>query len=193
MTPADLPQRIAAKLSIDPETGCWLWHGYVNRDGYSHLRWEGKSVRGHRLAYHLLVDPTLNGPLDHTCRVRACLNPAHLQPVTQRENVLRGLRGVLGEHTSRFVGVCRHRQKWQAVICTPQGRRHLGCFASEADAARAFDDAALELFGERTNERLGLLNETTRSTPDGMERAVGSDALRGSELSEGGQSMARTT
>lgn len=50
-----------------------------------------RAVLAHRLAYEILVGPVPAGlTLDHLCRNRACMNPAHLEPVTMRANVLRG-------------------------------------------------------------------------------------------------------
>lgn len=76
----------------DDPRGCWLWTAYRLPGGYG--RW-GTHKDGlfyvHRVAYHLsgwIVPEGLT--LDHLCRNRACCNPAHLEPVTNRENILRG-------------------------------------------------------------------------------------------------------
>lgn len=73
----------------DGPGGCWLWTGSQDGKGY------GKTGRGriHRIVYEELVGPIPDGlQLDHLCRVRNCVNPAHLEPVTGRENVRRGRR-----------------------------------------------------------------------------------------------------
>lgn len=70
---------------------CWRWTGFIDDSGYGTMRVEGKKQKVHRYAYGLLVGPIPTGlTLDHLCRVRACVNPNHLEPVTHRENVLRG-------------------------------------------------------------------------------------------------------
>lgn len=79
-----------------PELGrCWIWTGYLRDDGYAPIcvRTEGRprTRPAHVLAWELVNGPVPKGlELDHLCRNHACCNPAHLEPVTRRENVLRG-------------------------------------------------------------------------------------------------------
>lgn len=75
--------------------GCWLYRGRL-KDGYAYV-WgdEAKCAIGHRVAYESLVGPIpADMEIDHLCRVRNCINPAHLEAVTQDENKRRttGLR-----------------------------------------------------------------------------------------------------
>jgi HNH endonuclease len=78
---------------------CWLWTAGHAEGGYGTFwssaqeeREGGHLVPAHRFAYELLVGPIPAGlHLDHLCRVPACVRPAHLEPVTLRENVLRGI------------------------------------------------------------------------------------------------------
>lgn len=73
------------------ETGCWLWTRHVGKDGYAKVPFRASCRGAHRWAYELLRGPVPDGlQLDHLCRVRSCVNPAHLEPVTARENTLRG-------------------------------------------------------------------------------------------------------
>ena len=72
-------------------SGCWLWptRSVV---GYGTITVAGRAVGAHRRAYELARGPIPAGmTLDHLCRVRACVNPDHLEIVTLRENVLRGI------------------------------------------------------------------------------------------------------
>lgn len=84
--------RFAIKVRINPETGCWQWTACLSRAGYGRFHVAGQSpAMAHRYAYEVLVGPIPIGlQLDHLCRVRRCVNPAHLEPVTVRENLLRG-------------------------------------------------------------------------------------------------------
>lgn len=78
----------------EPLSGCWLWSGAISNEGYGRFRFGvrgSKQGMAHRFAYELLVGPIPQGlQLDHLCRTPACVNPAHLEPVTGRENLLRG-------------------------------------------------------------------------------------------------------
>lgn len=82
--------RFVDKVLVD-ESGCWLWTGSVDGPGYGKISADGVLIGAHRVAYQLFVGPIPAGlHLDHLCRVRACVNPAHLEPVTHRENTRRG-------------------------------------------------------------------------------------------------------
>jgi HNH endonuclease len=76
---------------VEKTIDCWTWIGGKSSAGYG-MFWDGtRRVFAHRYAYELLIGPIPNGlQMDHLCRVRACVNPAHLEPVTQRVNILRG-------------------------------------------------------------------------------------------------------
>ena len=72
----------------EPNSGCWIWMGILNPDGYS-IR---GSLRPHRVIYESFKGKIPDGlVIDHLCRVRCCVNPDHLEPVTNKENILRGV------------------------------------------------------------------------------------------------------
>lgn len=74
-----------------PSNDCVIWTGSRDGKGYGKLMYEGKVWRAHRLVYTLRKGEIPAGlVLDHLCRVKLCVNPAHLEPVTQRINVKRG-------------------------------------------------------------------------------------------------------
>lgn len=88
---ASLRERFYGRLVIDPDTGCLLWTGYISEDGYGIVHTGGKVRKVHRVAWELANGPIPSGlQLDHLCRVRNCANVDHLEPVTQRVNVMRG-------------------------------------------------------------------------------------------------------
>lgn len=71
---------------------CWLWNGRMTPDGYGRRSWRGKEVSVHKIVYSLLVADVPQGlVIDHLCRTRSCVNPEHMEIVTNRENVLRGI------------------------------------------------------------------------------------------------------
>lgn len=95
-----LPDRFWNKATTDPSTGCWLWIGATTGNGYGNFRFKGKNHAAHRVSRSLLIaEVEAELDLDHLCRTRSCINPDHLEPVSRRENVLRGLRGRLREVT----------------------------------------------------------------------------------------------
>lgn len=84
-------ERFDKKIRWVPLTGCMVWTGATNSTGYGHFRWEGRVVQAHRLSYALTHgEPEMHLTLDHLCRVRSCVNPQHLEPVTSIENTQRG-------------------------------------------------------------------------------------------------------
>lgn len=71
--------------------GCWLWLGSLTDKGYGRFYMGGKRYLAHRYSYEHFVGPIPEGlEPDHLCRVPACVNPAHLEPVTRSENTRRG-------------------------------------------------------------------------------------------------------
>lgn len=80
-----------SKYEVDAATGCWNWLLCLDRGGYGVASFQGRYARAHRLIYELHKGPIPEGlVIDHLCRNRRCVNPDHLEPVTQRENLLRG-------------------------------------------------------------------------------------------------------
>ena len=82
-------QIVMERISIT--SGCWPWIGSVQGGGYGIIQRHRKNILAHRAVYELLVGKIPDGlTLDHLCRNRICVNPAHLEPVTNRENRMRG-------------------------------------------------------------------------------------------------------
>lgn len=76
-------------LFTEDPSGCWLWSGSRTHPvwGYGTVSVDGHMVVAHRAVYEVVVGPIPTGmDIDHLCRVRLCVNPAHLEPVTRLEN-----------------------------------------------------------------------------------------------------------
>ena len=83
----DALNRFFAKVEIGD---CWLWVGLLDEDGYGRHAHFWQVHRAHRWLYEYLVGPVPDGlQLDHLCRVRHCVNPDHLEPVTGAGNLRR--------------------------------------------------------------------------------------------------------
>jgi hypothetical protein len=104
---ATAEERFWAKVQRGDDDACWMWTAARNKDGYGVLAVGGRgegNVLAHRYSYvlaHGLIPDGL--VLDHLCRDPACVNPAHLEAVTNRENILRGMSREVLIHRS---GVC---------------------------------------------------------------------------------------
>lgn len=87
--------RLLGKIELAP-SGCWIWMASCRPDGYGQI-WtplvggRRSLLSAHRAVYELARGEIPEGlDLDHLCRVRRCVNPLHLEPVTRAENILRG-------------------------------------------------------------------------------------------------------
>lgn len=89
ITESDM-RRFWAKVAIDP-AGHLLWTANKGNGGYGLFRVGSRNLLAHRFSYEALVGPIPDGlQIDHLCRIRACVAPDCLEPVTPRENTLRG-------------------------------------------------------------------------------------------------------
>lgn len=127
-------ERIARHSVVD-ENGCWQWTGYIAPDGYVAFWHEGTNRRAHRVSYELHVGPIPEGlTLDHLCRNRACVNPAHLEPVSLGENVLRG-NNRAARNARKTHCVRGHRFDQDNTYMTAKGER--SCRACKREWMRA--------------------------------------------------------
>lgn len=80
---------------------CWLWGGFIDKDGYgmfsAKIGSKKTTLRAHRAVYEDMIGMIPPGlTIDHLCEVRRCINPEHLKPATNRQNVLRSKKSVAG-------------------------------------------------------------------------------------------------
>lgn len=130
--PRPLEERLWSK--VDASGDCWLWTAHV-ADGYGYIRDGTKTCRVHRVVWELLVGPIPDGmQLDHLCRVRRCVNPDHLEPVTGRENRLRSpihWSGVLARKTH-----CKRGHEFTAENTYVEKRGTRNCRTCQRDKMR---------------------------------------------------------
>lgn len=121
---------------------CWEWVGTRHGEGYGYIGFGGRAGRNylaHRVAYELLVGPIPDGlGLDHLCRNRPCVRPEHLEPVTDKVNILRGV-GPSAQHAKATHCPRGHEYTPENTYPHPRGRDCLTCrhtWAARAQARR---------------------------------------------------------
>jgi len=114
-----LIERFSDRLLVMPD-GCWNWTGATNGIGYGKISAAGKYTMAHRVAYELFVGPIpAELVIDHLCRNPSCVNPSHLEPVPQLENIKRGKGyGPQGTHCLRG-----HEYTPENTYTKPDGHR----------------------------------------------------------------------
>jgi hypothetical protein len=128
METQSLADRFWPKVERRGQQECWPWLASL-RNGYGQIYdgedWRNpKALYAHRVAYGLMVGPIPKGmQLDHICRDRRCVNPAHLEPVTLAENLARG-EG-FGQRLYRQKTHCKHGHPFEGdnLYVAPDGHR----------------------------------------------------------------------
>lgn len=86
-------QRLMSRVVVLEDCGCWVYTGSKVK-GYGQIWVDGRHRLAHRVSYEHHIGTIANDrELDHLCRNKACVNPAHLEPVTHKENMLRADAG----------------------------------------------------------------------------------------------------
>lgn len=120
---ASITDRIRA-ASIVLDAGCWVWARRRDRHGYGHIKIGGRSILAHRASYEAFVGAIPAGlTIDHLCANTLCVNPAHLEPVTMRANILRsnGITAVAARKTHCVRG---HELAGENLYRSSTGKRH---------------------------------------------------------------------
>lgn len=142
--------------------GCWEWAGAKNDKGYGVIRVQIGSrtriLRVHRVVYEMLVGPIAPGlTLDHLCRNRKCCNPADLEPVTKRVNILRG------------VGLAAQRAKQTHCIHGHEFSEENTCFSGLTGRQRACRTCArIRSRAKRLQSRHGATGTTPKDREGGV-------------------------
>ncbi len=124
MTTHNMPHAERFWMKVEKrEGGCWLWTGATSR-GYGQMRIAGKSVRAHRWSWeHVHGSVPVGLVIDHVCKTTRCVNPEHLEPVTQAENIRRGRSGLV----QRALTHCLRGHPFDAVNTARDSRGHRLC------------------------------------------------------------------
>ena len=127
--PEPLDQRILRKS--DRAGDCWLWTGRLDRDGYGRITVAQRPRYAHRVAYETLVGPIpVDFEIDHKCRIRHCVKPDHLEPVTHTVNVLRQIEAtgmLFGRHVGTGDPASGDRDKCaNGHLWTPENTYRMG-------------------------------------------------------------------
>lgn len=125
-------QNITVDNSVNP---CWLWTGTLDKDGYGQFSARA-TLAAHRWSYEYLRAPIPDGlVIDHLCRVHACVNPWHMDPVPGGVNTTRGF-GISTINRLKAKCINGHSLSGDNLYADPRGRR--GCRACRATAVRKF-------------------------------------------------------
>ncbi len=139
-------ERLIAWCSVT-DGGCWLWLGDTAGNGesnqYGRIRVNGKAWRAHRLSYVNANGPIPDGlVIDHLCRNRLCINPAHLEAVPQRVNVMRG-EGVGAANARKTTCANGHPfTPENTIVCARRGGTFRGCRTCRAASSAKYRSRA---------------------------------------------------
>lgn len=129
--------RFLSKVNKSGE--CWLWTGSIDKYGYGEFWFDGRTQRAHRVSHMLFVGSIPSGlQVDHGCRVRSCVNPAHLEAVTQKINIQRGMAGKASAVKQLAKTHCpkKHEYTEENTRLTKSGHR----VCRECERTRALDN-----------------------------------------------------
>lgn len=126
--------KLLGKVEKVTESGCWIWMGYTNPQGYGRTPWSGRILAAHRIIYEHFKGPIPEGMLAcHSCDVPSCCNPDHIFIGTEYDNAIdafrkgrmyprKAIRKRVAIQTSR--GHCKRGHPYSGYnLITPGGRR----------------------------------------------------------------------
>lgn len=158
--------RFVAKVSPSRNT-CLMWTA-ATRNGYG-IFWDGRRmVKAHRWSYELVHGPIPSGlVIDHLCRNTSCVNPVHLEAVTDRENILRGV-GPSAEHARKTT--CKRGHPFDYLRKDPKrGRRQCRVCCRIREGFESYKEKERARRQRRT-ERERIARQATRKEPPDADK-----------------------
>lgn len=154
--PKKRPEMERFMEKVNKTDTCWLWTAGTTL-GYATFgpTERARTVRGHRWIYEQLVGPIPAGmELDHTCKIKSCVNPDHLRVTTRKQNSEN--RGARAGSLSGFRGVTRGKDGigWVARVHHDGKRYHVGTFRTVEEAAEAARLKRLDLHTHNDADRM---------------------------------------
>jgi hypothetical protein len=148
---------------------CWLWIGATSPTGYGNVTFRGRSEKAHRAMYRAVVGSIPpRRDLDHTCRVRRCVRPEHLEPVTRRENLR---RGIVAAGVGHIAAHCVNGHPWNAANTLERSNGYRVCRVCNRQRMRQH----IERFGRRSDagrDRSGRVLTTEEKAKQAARRAL---------------------
>lgn len=138
---------------VEKGESCWTWVGTRNDDGYGLIKNQGRTRRAHRVSYEYLIGAipsTIH--LDHKCHNPSCVYPAHLRPVTHKQNMEHQMRAHNGSK-SGVRGVSENHGKWRARVRHNGELITVGNFSTVEEAEVAVIAKRIELFTHNDLDR----------------------------------------
>lgn len=129
------------------ETGCWIWPGKPTHYGYGQTHLDGRNRKVHRVIYEHFVGPISERlQIDHLCRNRMCCNFEHLEAVTCKENLRRGLTSATAAARQKVKTHCPlgHPYEGDNLYLLPQGKGR-ACRTCARIRGQAFRDRRREI------------------------------------------------
>lgn len=163
---------------IKLESGCWVWKRAVMNTGYGILRHDGRNQLAHRVSYELAKGKIPPGmQIDHLCRHPTCINPDHLEVVTQAENMRRGYLSMSNKMRALERTHCKrgHELSGENVIVTPTHRSCRQCINERAKKHYQKKNGPRKTSAERLSAKTkknedGCLLFTGSLSPEGYGR-----------------------